>query len=103
MLDQNAAHRFSGGGEEMAAAVPRLIGAGGAEQTQIGFVHQRRGLQRLAGFFLREFLRSEVAQLVVDQRQEFGRGRGSPCPIALSSCVTSGMRSIIMQRNRLCH
>jgi hypothetical protein len=39
-------------------------------------VHQGRRLERLAGLFLGEFLRRQLAQLLVYQRQELSRGVG---------------------------
>jgi len=33
-------------------------------------MHQRRRLQRLPGFLLSEFLGRQLAQLIIDQRQE---------------------------------
>ena len=50
LLDQDSPHRFGGGGEEMAAAVPVLASIViTADQPQICLMHQRRRLQRLAG------------------------------------------------------
>jgi hypothetical protein len=45
-------------------------------QADVGFVDQGRSLERLAGLFLRQLLRRQLAQFVVDQRQELlGRVR----------------------------
>ena len=68
-FDEDAAHGFRRGGEEMAAAVP-VLGLFHVHQPQIGFMDQGRGLERLAGFFPGQFPRGQLAQLVVDQRQE---------------------------------
>jgi hypothetical protein len=40
------------------------------DQSLVGLVHLRRGVQRLAGPLLRQLLGGEFAQLVVDQRQQ---------------------------------
>jgi hypothetical protein len=37
-------------------------------------VHERGGLKRLARLFLRQLLRCQLAQLIVDQRQQMLRG-----------------------------
>jgi hypothetical protein len=50
----------------MAAAVPVVVPVA-VHQPQIGLVHQRRRIQRLAGPFLRDLLRCQPPQLVVDQ------------------------------------
>src|SRR5262245_55035114 len=72
-LHQDAAHGLGGGGEEMAAAVPVLRPLD-VHQSQISLVHQRRGLERLAGPFVGHLLGRQPVQLVVDQRQELLRG-----------------------------
>jgi hypothetical protein len=69
VFDHDAAHGLGRGGKEVAAAVPvsRLLYV---YQPQVGLVNQGRRLQRLAGLLLSEFLRRELAQLLVDQGQE---------------------------------
>jgi len=68
-INQNPAHRFGGRSEKMAAAVPNLLLLRSYE-TQPRFMHQGRGLERLSGFFLGHFIRGELAQFLVDQRQQ---------------------------------
>src|SRR5262249_39639213 len=58
-----------GGGEEVAPALPGPLRPT-ADQPQVGLVDQRRGLERLAGLLLRQLPGGQLAQLVVDQRQE---------------------------------
>ena len=58
-------HRRGGRGEKMAAAVPVPFGLG-ADQSQIGFVHQGGGLQGLARLFFRQLVSSEAAQFLVN-------------------------------------
>jgi hypothetical protein len=65
-LDQDAAHRLGGRGEEVATVGKGLI----ASQAKIGFMHQGRGLEGLPWFLLGELLRCQSAQLLVDQRQQ---------------------------------
>ena len=57
-------HGFGGGVEEMLAVLPRCAIAPG--QSQPGFMHERGGLERLAGRLLRHFARDEPAQLFID-------------------------------------
>ena len=49
-LDKNPPHRLRRGGKEVAAIVPQplAVGLAVADQPQISFVDQRRGLQRLS-------------------------------------------------------
>src|SRR5262249_71798 len=73
VLDQDAPHRLGRGGKEMTAIVPaRFLPV--ADQAQVGFVNQGRRLQRLPRLFLGQLLGGQLAQLVVDQRQDFARG-----------------------------
>jgi hypothetical protein len=48
VLDEDAAHGLGRRGEEVAAAVPPL-GVVRTYQAEVGLMHQRRGLERLAG------------------------------------------------------
>ena len=69
VLHEDAPHGLRGCGEEVAAAIPalRLIGV---HESQVRFVDQGRGRQRLPRRFLGHLLRRQLAQLLVDQRQE---------------------------------
>ena len=71
LLDQDAAHRLGGRGEEMAAPVPAR-GRTRPDEPEVGLVNQGRRLQRLAGPLVRQPLGGQPAQFVVDQRQELG-------------------------------
>ena len=55
--------------------VPGLF-RGPTDESQVGLVDQRRGLERLAWLLLRHPLGRQLAQLVVNQRQQFGGGPG---------------------------
>jgi hypothetical protein len=57
----------------MAATVPLLV-LFHVYQAEIGLMHQRRGLERLTGRFLGQLPRRQLAQRVVDQRQQLFRG-----------------------------
>ena len=75
LFNQDAPHGLCGGGEEMAAMIPRLI-RGLADEPDIGLMNQSGGLERLARLLLGQFRRRQRAQLVVDQRQQlFGGAR----------------------------
>src|SRR5262249_48648432 len=71
-------------------------------QPQVGLVNEGGGLEGLAGFLLRDPLGRESAQLVVDEREHFGRslgvaGRGG---IQQASEVRHGIKDT---RTRWCH
>src|SRR5262249_21188977 len=74
-VDEDAAHGLGGGSEEMPAAVPVpfLVVP---DQAQVGLVNQGGGLERLSRLLVGQLLGGELAQLVVDQRQELLCGRG---------------------------
>ena len=73
VFDENPPHRFGGGGEEMPAAVP-AAGLFGIDQPEPGFMNQGSGLQCLAGLLLSQFVRRQLPQLLVHQRQELAGG-----------------------------
>src|SRR5439155_3487169 len=72
-FDEDPPHGLGGGGEEVPAAVP-VWGLLDIDQADVGFVDQGGGLQRLAWPFVRHLFGRQLAQLVVDQRQELLRG-----------------------------
>ena len=47
VLDQDAPHGFRGGGKEVGAALPRLVGLT-SDQPEIGFMHEGSGVERLS-------------------------------------------------------
>ena len=69
-IDEDQAHRLGRRREEVVAALPSPPPAA-PDQSQICLVDQGRGLEGLPGLLLREPLCGQLAQLVVDQRQEF--------------------------------
>jgi hypothetical protein len=71
----NAAHGLGGRCEEITSAVPAL-GPFGIDQPQIRLVDERRGLQCLPGLLVRQFLRGQLAEFVVDERQQLLRRVG---------------------------
>src|ERR1700730_15821531 len=73
LLDEDAAHGFGGGREEVAAAVPAL-GLLGVYQAQIGFMDQGGGLECLPRLFLSQLLGRQLPQLVINQRQQLLSG-----------------------------
>src|SRR5262249_27422032 len=72
-VHEDAAHGLARSGEEVAAAVPPRLRRG-AHQTQVRLMDQGRRFERWTGLLLRQSRRRELAQLVVDQRQELGGG-----------------------------
>ena len=69
-IDQNAPHRLGRGGEEMAAMFEALI----ADKSQVGFMNECGGVERLPSGFAVELGRGELAKLGVDERQQIGGG-----------------------------
>ena len=67
-INQNVAHRLSGGGEEV-RAIGKLRTLT-PDQAQPGFMHERRGLQCLTPRSIRHFVRGQPPQFVVDQRKQ---------------------------------
>ena len=67
-LDKDAAHGLGGSGEEVATTIELLV----EDQPQIRLVNQRSGLERLAGFLVGEPGCSEVAEFIVDEREQLG-------------------------------
>ena len=74
LLNEDAAHGLGGGTEEMSPA--REVWIRFAHQPQPGFMDERGGLQRLVGRFIGHFRRRELAQLLIDQRQQSIGGLG---------------------------
>ena len=66
VLDEDPPHGLGRRGEEVPSAIELLV----AHQAQIGFVDQGRGIERVAGPFVRHMTGRELAQLVIDQRQQ---------------------------------
>jgi hypothetical protein len=73
----------------------QVLGLVHLHQPQVGFMHERRGLQSLSWPFLSQLLGRQPAQLVVNQRQQLlgsvwvallngGHDAGSPCSQLLS-------------------
>ena len=74
VLDEDAAHRFGRGGDEVPPIVPvRFVLR--ADQAQVGLVDQGGGLQRLPGGLVGHLVVGELAQLLVDEGQQLLRGR----------------------------
>jgi hypothetical protein len=73
LVNEDAAHRFGGRGEKVATAVPGL-GLLRVHEPQIRLVNQCRGLQSLARLLLIQLRCRQLAQLVVNQRQELLSG-----------------------------
>ncbi len=72
-LDEDAAHGLGRGGEEVPPAVP-LRGRVLSDEAQVGLVNECGRLERVIGRLGRHAGGGELAQLVVDQRQQSRRG-----------------------------
>src|SRR5262249_54018514 len=69
-VDEDAAHGLGRGPEEVAPAVEVLV----ADEPQVRLVDQRGRLERLARCLRGHPGGRELAQLVVDEREQLGRG-----------------------------
>ena len=61
--------------EEVAAAAPVLVGLR-SDEPDVGLVDQRRWLEGLPRLLVRQVCGGELAEFVVDEREQFGRGPG---------------------------
>ena len=68
IINEDPAHGLGGSGEEVRTVLPIWLFI--PAQSQPGFMNQRRGLQGLPGVFARHLLRGELAQFLIDKRQE---------------------------------
>ena len=89
-FDQDPPHRFGRRRKEMPLIVP-LLRHGLIDQSQVRFVHERRRLQRLPGFLVRQLGGSQSAQFVIHERQQLFVAAGSPDSILAKMCVMSDM------------
>jgi hypothetical protein len=73
MLDEDPPHGLGGRSEEVTTAIPALAFRH-LHQSQVRLVDQGRGLQGLARLLLGHAITCQLAQLVVDQRQQLRGG-----------------------------
>src|SRR5262249_2090856 len=71
-VNEDAPHRFGGGGKKMGAPGELWIFA--ADQPQPCFMDKGCRLQRVSCGLIRHFGSGELAQLLIDQRQQFCGG-----------------------------
>ena len=69
VVDEDAAHGLGRRREEVVATLP-FPGLVPADQPDVGLVHQSGGLDGLAGLLPRQPPGGELAEFVVDQRQQ---------------------------------
>jgi hypothetical protein len=74
VVNEYAAHCLGGRGKKMGAAMPLHIVF--TREPQPRFMDQRGGLQRLVELFAGHLVGGELAQFVIDQRQQFIRRFG---------------------------
>ena len=74
VINEDAAHRFGGGGEKVGAAIPPHVFL--ASEPQPCFMDQHCGLQSLIRRFVGHPVSAELAQFLIDQRQQFIGGTG---------------------------
>jgi hypothetical protein len=87
-VHQDPAHGLGRRGEEVGSPVPRFTWLV-TDQPQLRFVDQACGFKRLPGFVVSHFLCCQLAQFIVDQRQEFAGSAGVSLVDATRIRVTS--------------
>jgi hypothetical protein len=70
VIDEDPAHGFGGGREEVTAAVEQLV----SDQARLSFVNQGDGAEGLPGGFGRHACGGELPPFVVDERKKVGGG-----------------------------
>lgn len=75
---QDAAHRLGSGGEEVTAAIP-AIGLLASDEPDVSLVDEGGSLEGVAGGFGGHPGGSQLAQFVVDEREQFFGGTGVGC------------------------
>ncbi len=85
VIDEDAAHRLGRGVEEVGPPVPGDVALGSVgvgrscvttHELGVRLVHERGGLERVAGMLGVHPLLGEGAELLVDEREQLGRGLG---------------------------
>ena len=76
-IDENLLHRGGGRFEEMSPVGEGLVAVAG--DLQPGLMHQRRRLQGLSQFFIGQAHRRQLAQFLIDQRQQLVGGLRFTC------------------------
>ena len=71
-FNQDSPHGGGGGSEKMAAVIP-LSDIIRPDQSQVSFMHQGRGIQRLVRPLVNHPRCRELAQLIIDERQQLVR------------------------------
>ena len=71
VFDQDAPHGFRRRRKKVGPVFPCLAAV--ADHPQPGFVHQRRGLERVAGGFPQHAGGGKISQFIIDQRQQLIR------------------------------
>ena len=72
VVDEDATHHTSGHGEEMRAVLPRDRLP--VDQTDIGFIDERRGLQAVPDALSRHAASRDLVQLLMNQRDQLLAG-----------------------------
>ena len=93
IFDQDPPHGLGGRSEEMSAAVPMLrlaiVVQRPAKQSQVGFMNQSRGVERLARLFVGHFVPASRRSSAYTNDSNCSAACGSPCSTALRITVNS--------------
>jgi hypothetical protein len=77
VLDEDAAHGLGGRGKEVAAVVPAAF-VRGPDESEVRLVDEGSWLEGMAGRLGCHPSGRELAQLVIDEREQIGRGAAIP-------------------------
>ena len=97
VLDQDPPHGFGRRGEEVPASIPGTLGVA-ADQAEICLMHQGGRLESLPGRLVREPLRGQAAQLVIDHREQVARRLRVALPDRLDQARHVG--AVVLMRHR---
>jgi hypothetical protein len=87
VIDQDPPHGARGHRHEVRLVLPRDVGV---DQTEVGLVHERAGLQRVIGAFRFESPAGDPRQLVVDERKQAVEGRCLAAPPGMEQYRRAG-------------
>lgn len=74
MFHQDSSHGLGGCGEKVRSVLPGSLLR--TDQPEPGFVHERRGLESMAGGFARHLVGGDASEFLVDQWEKFLGGPG---------------------------
>ena len=99
IIDENAAHAFGRGTEEMGAVLPGLVRR--AHQAQPGLMNKSGGLECVAGGFTCHAMRRQFSELVINQREQFLGGFGITLVNAIENLCDVAYKRTVLEALRM--